>query len=116
MKEPWCTFAMTLVFGSTRTPEDSTLDIVMIKDSDTPRYKRSLEIRPYLRRLKIPIDLVVHMPDEVDKRAEPKTAFVIRVVENERILWPRESFRFKKSLGKNCDSLTREQCPSDRSG
>lgn len=43
------------------------MDILVVKDMDLPRYKRSREIRKYLRGVKVPVDLHVYTQKEIDE-------------------------------------------------
>jgi len=79
-----------ILFGSYargNPTESSDLDLLIIKDSDTPRYKRGREIRKYLRGLKIPVDLVVYTENEIHKWRNVKTAFITTVIESGVVLY-----------------------------
>ncbi|MFH0775308.1 MAG: nucleotidyltransferase domain-containing protein [bacterium] len=67
--------------------EDSDLDLLIIKESNIPRYKRGREVRKYLRGLKVPIDLIVYTKDEIQKWNNVKTAFITTVIEKGRVLY-----------------------------
>lgn len=47
--------------------EDSDLDILVIKESVLPRHERVREIKKCLRGIKIPVDLIVYTPKEIDE-------------------------------------------------
>ncbi|MBI3600315.1 MAG: nucleotidyltransferase domain-containing protein [Nitrospinae bacterium] len=79
-----------ILFGSYAygTPsEDSDLDLLIIKDSNLPRYKRGREVRRYLRGLKLAIDLVVYTKEEIQKWSDVRTAFITTAVERGKILY-----------------------------
>lgn len=79
-----------ILFGSYvdgNPTEDSDLDLLIVKDSHIPRYKRGREIRKYLRGLKIPVDLVVYTKDEIQKWSNVKTAFITTVMEKGKVLY-----------------------------
>lgn len=79
-----------ILFGSYAygTPsEDSDLDLLIIKDSSLPRYKRGREVRKYLRGLKLAIDLVVYTEEEIQKWSDVRTAFITTVLERGKILY-----------------------------
>ncbi len=79
-----------ILFGSYAygTPsEDSDLDLLIIKDSNLPRYKRGREVRKYLRGLKLAIDLVVYTNEEVQKWSDVRTSFITTVVEKGKVLY-----------------------------
>ncbi len=67
--------------------EDSDLDLLIIKDSNLPRYKRGREVRKYLRGLKVAVDLLVYTEDEVKKWSNVKPAFITTVTEKGRVLY-----------------------------
>ncbi len=79
-----------ILFGSYakgNPTENSDLDLLIVKDSKIPRYKRGREIRKHLRGLKIPIDLIVYTNDEIQKWRNVKTAFITTVMESGRVLY-----------------------------
>ena len=79
-----------ILFGSYargNPTENSDLDLLIIKDSNIPRYKRGREIRKHLRGLKIPVDLVVYTKDEIHKWRLVKTAFITTVMESGVVLY-----------------------------
>jgi len=79
-----------ILFGSYaygEPQEDSDLDILVIKDTDDGRYRRTREIRRYLRGTKIPIDVVVYTRAEVEEWRETKSAFITQVIQNGRVLY-----------------------------
>ncbi|MBI3583717.1 MAG: nucleotidyltransferase domain-containing protein [Nitrospinae bacterium] len=79
-----------ILFGSYAygTPsEESDLDLLIIKDSSLPRYKRGREVRKYLRGLKLAIDLVVYTKEEIQKWSDVRTAFITTVVERGKVLY-----------------------------
>jgi predicted nucleotidyltransferase len=56
-----------ILFGSyaNGTPtEESDLDLLVIKDSDSPSRLQSRKIRRFLSDLRIPIDVIVKTPEE----------------------------------------------------
>lgn len=65
----------------------SDLDLLIVKDSNLPRYKRGKEVRKYLRGLKIAVDLVVYTKDEIQKWSNVKTAFITTVMEKGKVLY-----------------------------
>lgn len=67
--------------------ENSDLDILIIKETDMPRYKRNSEVKKYLRGLKIPIDVVVYSQKEIDEWKNVKTSFVNNVLEKGKVLY-----------------------------
>ncbi len=61
--------------------DNSDLDILVVKDMDIPRYKRSRKIRKYLRGVKVPIDLLVYSQKEIDEWKDNEHAFISKALE-----------------------------------
>jgi predicted nucleotidyltransferase len=66
---------------------DSDLDLLVIKNSHLPRYKRGSEIRKHLRGMKIPIDLVVYTNEEIARWRDVKMAFITTAIETGVVLY-----------------------------
>lgn len=80
-----------ILFGSYaygEPTEHSDLDLLIIKESNLPRYKRGREVRKYLRGMKVAVDLVVYTRDEVERWKEVKPAFITTVFEKGKVLYP----------------------------
>ena len=68
--------------------KDSDLDLLVVKDSNLPRYKRAREIRKYLWGITdIPKDIIVYTQKEIDDWAEVKEAFITDIIKKGRILY-----------------------------
>src|SRR5690554_3483566 len=83
-----------ILFGSYaegNPDDDSDLDILVVKEMDIPRYKRSRQIRKYLRGIKVPIDLLVYSQNEIDEWKDTKHSFISKVLENGRVLYGQEN-------------------------
>ncbi len=79
-----------ILFGSYAKGQatvDSDLDLLIIKETALPRYKRGREVRKYLRGLKIAIDLIVYTEEEIQKWKDVKTAFITTVLEEGKVLY-----------------------------
>ena len=79
-----------ILFGSYAygTPtEHSDLDLLIIKETSLPRYKRGREVRKYLRKLKVAIDLIVYTNEEIRKWCGVNTAFITTALEKGRLLY-----------------------------
>lgn len=79
-----------ILFGSYangEAQEDSDLDILIIKDLDRDRYKRTREIRKLLRGTMIPIDVVIYTNAEVEEWKDTKSAFITQIMQNGRVLY-----------------------------
>jgi predicted nucleotidyltransferase len=82
-----------ILFGSYAkgNPEvNSDLDLFIIKDSNLPRYKRSLEVRRLLFGSMIPIDLLVYTPKEIEEQKDKKFSFVHEVLNTGRVVYERK--------------------------
>ena len=68
--------------------EYSDLDLLIIKDTDLPRYKRAREIRKHLWGIiDIPKDIIVYTQDEIDDWKEVEEAFITSVVKEGKVLY-----------------------------
>jgi predicted nucleotidyltransferase len=80
-----------ILFGSYaygKPKKDSDLDLLIVKESDLPRYKRAREIRKLLWGIsEIPKDIIVYTQREIDDWREVKEAFVTQVVKRGKILY-----------------------------
>lgn len=79
-----------ILFGSYATgipDENSDLDLLIIKDSKIPRYKRGREIRKYLRGIGVPMDIIVYTNEEIEKWKNVKEAFITQVISHGRVLY-----------------------------
>jgi uncharacterized protein len=79
-----------ILFGSYaygEPKEHSDIDLVIIKDSNLPRYQRGREVRKYLRGMKVAVDLVVYTREEVEKWKHVKPAFISTVFEKGEVLY-----------------------------
>lgn len=72
-------------YGNPNTNSD--LDLLIVKDSNIPRYKRGREVRKYLRGLKVPIDLIVYTNEEIQKWSNVKTAFITSIIKKGKVLY-----------------------------
>lgn len=79
-----------ILFGSYacgNPSEDSNLDILVIKEMKMPRYKRSREVKKYLRGLKIPIDVIVYTKKEIKEWKDTKTSFISQATKEGKVLY-----------------------------
>ena len=68
--------------------KDSDLDLLVVKDSNLPRYKRAREIRKHLWGITdIPKDIIVYTQKEIDDWVDVKEAFITNIVEKGKILY-----------------------------
>lgn len=80
-----------ILFGSYAygTPKkDSDLDLLIVKESSLPRYKRAREIRKLLwGTSEISKDIIVYTQREIDDWREVDEAFVTQVMKKGKILY-----------------------------
>jgi predicted nucleotidyltransferase len=67
--------------------EGSDLDILVVMESDLPRYKRSIPIYRALAGLLIPKDIIVYTPDEIEAWSEVDQAFITTVAKKGRVVY-----------------------------
>ena len=79
-----------ILFGSYAygTPtKDSDLDLLVIMPTDEPMHKRVLKIRKMLRDFRIPKDIMVYTPQEVEKWKNASTAFVTSILKKGKVIY-----------------------------
>ncbi len=79
-----------VLFGSRARGDarpDSDIDLLVIADSDEPRWVRARPLYGALRGILIPMDIVVYTPEEVHEWSEVSQAFVTTAVHEGRSLY-----------------------------
>jgi len=79
-----------ILFGSYAygTPrKGSDLDLLIVKESDSPKHKRAILIRRLFRGYMIPMDILVYTPEELKKYKDIKGSFTHKVLRKGRILY-----------------------------
>ena len=79
-----------VLFGSRARGDsrpDSDLDLLIIEDSELPRYRRSARYRRALCGLFPAKDVVVWTPDEVEEWCEVPNAFITTVLAEGKVLY-----------------------------
>ncbi len=85
-----CHPSKVILFGSHaygQPDENSDVDLLIVAESDLPRYKRGREIRKCLRGSKMAVDLLVYTPGEIEKWKDVKTSFITTVMEKGIVLY-----------------------------
>jgi len=71
--------------GNARTNSD--YDLLVIKDSQRPRYARSADLYASLADLPVEVDVMVYTPDEVSEWSSVREAFVTTAVREGKVLY-----------------------------
>lgn len=69
---------------------NSDFDLLVIKDSDQPRYQRSAPLYRILADLPVEVEVVVYTPDEVHEWSAVPEAFVTTALNEGKVLYERE--------------------------
>ena len=68
--------------------EDSDLDLLVVRSSNLPRYKRAREIRKYLWGITdVPKDIIVYTPEEIEDWGGEEEAFITNILKKGKILY-----------------------------
>ena len=79
-----------ILFGSRARREgrpDSDIDILVIADSDEPRYKRAIPLYGALSKIMIGMDIMVYTPAEVEEWSQASQAFVTTAIREGKVLY-----------------------------
>jgi uncharacterized protein len=85
-----------VLFGSrgrgTQRPE-SDLDLLVIQETDLPRYRRAVPVYAALSGLPVEVDadIVVYTPEEVEEYRSAPAAFVTTAMREGRVLFEKRS-------------------------
>ncbi len=83
-----------VLFGSRARDEarpDSDYDLLVIEDSDLPRYRRAARYRRALRDLRAAKDIVVWTPEEVAEWENVPNAFITQAINEGQVLYERQA-------------------------
>ena len=70
--------------------EGSDVDLMIVAESDLPRYKRSVDLYKSLQPYPFGLDLVVYTPQEIEKGRKSNLSFVSTVLREGKRLYVRE--------------------------
>jgi len=82
-----------ILFGSRARGDahpDSDFDLLVIKQSAEPRYRRSAPLYTALADLPVEVEIMVYTPEEVSQWEGVEEAFVTTAVRQGRVLYERE--------------------------
>ncbi|MGO8787263.1 MAG: nucleotidyltransferase domain-containing protein [Terriglobia bacterium] len=81
-----------ILFGSQARGDarpDSDFDVLVIKQSDEPRYRRSIPLYIALADLPVEVEVMVYTPEEVDEWSQVPQAFVTTAVREGTTIYER---------------------------
>ena len=67
----------------------SDLDVLVVKESTEPRYKRSVPILLALSPIHVPMDILVYTPQEIEDWQAVPQAFVTTAIREGKVLYER---------------------------
>ncbi|ODS43064.1 MAG: hypothetical protein MSIBF_01065 [Candidatus Altiarchaeales archaeon IMC4] len=80
-----------ILFGSHaygKPTKKSDIDLLVVKDSNLPRYKRARELRKYLWGIaETPMDILVYTPKEIAEWKNVKESFITRIITNGHLVY-----------------------------
>ncbi len=81
-----------ILFGSYaagNANNDSDLDLLIIKDTDLPKHKRSFDIQKSLIGSMIPMDILVYTMAEFELEKTQKNSFLSSLIKTSKVLYER---------------------------
>lgn len=78
-------------YASGKPNENSDLDLFIIKETNLPRPERTVQVRKMLFGTKVPIDLIVFTPKEIEESKENKYSFINEVLKTGKTLYEQAS-------------------------
>jgi uncharacterized protein len=69
---------------------DSDIDLLVVKETNLPKYKRSIEIQRLLIGSKLPVDIVVYTNDEFEIEKSKKFSFVNSAIKGAQLMYERK--------------------------
>ncbi len=79
-----------ILFGSHARDQagaDSDVDLLVVADSNLPRYKRSRQLHLMFKPYPFAMDILVYTPGEVEKEREWESSFISRVLREGKRLY-----------------------------
>jgi predicted nucleotidyltransferase len=83
-----------ILFGSyarDEAREHSDVDLMIIAESDLPRFKRSRTLYKLLRPYPFGMDLIVYTPQEIEQGKRSPVSFVSTILREGKVVYVRES-------------------------
>jgi len=79
-----------ILFGSYadgHPQEDSDLDLLLIKDTHLPRFKRAREVNRLFNPYPFAMDILVYSTEEIKKWQHHKSSFIAQVLKTGKLLY-----------------------------
>jgi uncharacterized protein len=79
-----------VLFGSHargQASENSDVDLLIIAESQLPRFKRSRELYKLFQPYPFAMDLIVYTPEEIERSKQSPCSFVSRVLQEGRVVY-----------------------------
>ncbi|OFX22172.1 MAG: hypothetical protein A2033_14440 [Bacteroidetes bacterium GWA2_31_9] len=77
-------------YASGNANNDSDIDLLVIKETKEPKYKRSIEIQRLLIGTKLPVDVVVYTNEEFEKEKNKNYSFVNVAIQDAQLMYERK--------------------------
>ena len=68
---------------------DSDIDLLVIKESSQRRDERDKQVREVLKEIKVPLDIFVYTPEEVERFHALKGSFLHKILKTGEVLYER---------------------------
>jgi uncharacterized protein len=81
-----------MLFGSYATgqaTEDSDVDLIIVKNTSLPRHQRGREVRQYLYGSKLPMDIIVATPHELEQSLLNPYSFLYQALHSAKTVYER---------------------------
>jgi len=70
--------------------DDSDIDLLVVKDTFEPKFKRSIEIQRLLIGSKLPVDILVYTNEEFEKEKSINYSFVNSAIQGAQLMYERK--------------------------
>jgi predicted nucleotidyltransferase len=77
-------------YANGQANDDSDIDLLVVKDTSEPKYKRSIELQRLLIGSKLPVDILVYTNEEFEKEKSVKYSFVNSAIKGAKLMYERK--------------------------